>query len=163
VHWAEDDPDGHPVLVVHLHAALQQDKAAAQSAAEAILAHMEAALETRLSDDPGCPEQLVVVLDSRGAPTFQVSLWASRSFLLLFQRRYLSRNGYVFEEDCLCERLCDVTTCSPAEAVVEWSVQCTHVLVLKMTRQAGDIQCPVSMVSCSSGGWCGRFRISPLH
>lgn len=72
VHWAEDDADGHPVLVVHLEAALQQDAAGAASAAEAILAHMETALQRRFDDSPGSPEQLVVVLDSRGASTLQV-------------------------------------------------------------------------------------------
>ncbi|KAK9909565.1 hypothetical protein WJX75_004195 [Coccomyxa subellipsoidea] len=71
VHWAEDDADGHPVLVVHLEAALQQDAAGAASAAEAILAHMETALQRRFDDSPGSPEQLVVVLDSRGASTLQ--------------------------------------------------------------------------------------------
>ena len=60
------------MLVVHLEAALKQDTAAAERGAEAILAHMEAALADRLSDASGHPEQLVVVLDSRGAPTMQV-------------------------------------------------------------------------------------------
>ncbi|CAL8467562.1 g7100 [Coccomyxa elongata] len=71
VHWAEDDSDGHPVLVVHLGAALEQDAAGAATAAEAILAHMESALQRRFNDAPGRPEQLVVVLDSRGASTLQ--------------------------------------------------------------------------------------------
>ncbi|BDA42790.1 hypothetical protein COCOBI_03-6830 [Coccomyxa sp. Obi] len=71
VHWAEDDRDGHPVLVVHLEAALEQDAAGAATAAEAILAHMESALQHRFDDGPGRPEQLVVVLDSRGASTLQ--------------------------------------------------------------------------------------------
>lgn len=72
VHWAEDDGDGRPVLVVHLEAALEQDAVGAATAAEAILAHMESALQRRFDDAPGRPEQLVVVLDSRGASTLQV-------------------------------------------------------------------------------------------
>ena len=72
VHWAEDDPEGRPVLVVHLRAALQQDAVGAKRAAEAILTHMECALQQRLRDDMSGPEQVVVVLDSRGAPTLKV-------------------------------------------------------------------------------------------
>lgn len=72
VHWAKDDPEGRPVLVVHLRAALQQDAAGARRAAEAILTHMECALRQRLRDDMSGPEQVVVVLDSRGAPTLKV-------------------------------------------------------------------------------------------
>lgn len=60
------------MLVVHLEAALQQDAAGAASAAEAILSHMEAALRRHFDNNPGSPEQLVVVLDSRGASTLQV-------------------------------------------------------------------------------------------
>ncbi|EIE24556.1 hypothetical protein COCSUDRAFT_40921 [Coccomyxa subellipsoidea C-169] len=71
VHWSDDDADGHPVLVVHLEAALQQDAAGAASAAEAILSHMEAALRRHFDNNPSSPEQLVVVLDSRGASTLQ--------------------------------------------------------------------------------------------
>ena len=51
-----------------------QDAAAADAAAEAILAHMEYALVHLLSDEPGRPEQLTVVLESHGAPTLQVTL-----------------------------------------------------------------------------------------
>lgn len=72
VHWAKDDPEGRPVLVVHLQAALKQDAAGAKRAAEAILTHMEYALQQRLRDDLDGPEQVVVILDSRGAPTLQV-------------------------------------------------------------------------------------------
>ena len=71
VHWAKDDAEGRPVLVVHLKAALRQDAAGAKRAAEAILTHMECVLQRRLRDDLGGPEQVVVVLDSRGAPTLQ--------------------------------------------------------------------------------------------
>ena len=71
VHWAKDDPEGRPVLIVHLKAALRQDAAGAKRAAEAILTHMECVLQQRLRDDLGGPEQVVVVLDSRGAPTLQ--------------------------------------------------------------------------------------------
>ena len=71
VHWAKDDAEGRPVLVVHLKAALRQDAAGAKRAAEAILTHMECVLQQRLRDDLGGPEQVVVVLDSRGAPTLQ--------------------------------------------------------------------------------------------
>ena len=74
MHWAQDDAEGRPVLVVHLHAALRQDAAGAKRAAEAILTHMEYALQQRMRDDLSGPEQVVVVLDSRGAPTLQVSL-----------------------------------------------------------------------------------------
>ena len=74
VHWAKDDAEGRPVLVVHLHAALRQDAAGAKRAAEAILTHMEYALQQRMRDDLSGPEQVVVVLDSRGAPTLQVGL-----------------------------------------------------------------------------------------
>ena len=73
VHWAKDDAEGRPVLVVHLQAALQQDAAGAKRAAEAILTHMEYALQQRMRDDLSGPEQVVVVLDSRGAPTLQVA------------------------------------------------------------------------------------------
>lgn len=59
-----------------------QDAADADAAAEAILAHMEYALAHRLSDMPGRPEQLTVVLDSRGAPTLQVRPSHTRSPLL---------------------------------------------------------------------------------
>ena len=78
VHWAQDDPEGRPVLIVHLKAALKQDTAGAKRAAEAILTHMECILQQRLRDDGGGPEQVVVVLDSRGAPTLQarrLCLW----------------------------------------------------------------------------------------
>ena len=60
------------MLVVHLRAALQQDAVGAKRAAEAILTHMECALQQRLRDDLSGPEQVVVVLDSRGAPTLKV-------------------------------------------------------------------------------------------
>ena len=60
------------MLVVHLGAALEQDASGAATAAEAILGHMEGALQHRFDDGPGRPEQLVVVLDSRGASTLQV-------------------------------------------------------------------------------------------
>ena len=73
VHWAQDDAQGRPVLVVHLAAALRQDAAGAKRAAEAILTHMEYALQQRMRDDLSGPEQVVVVLDSRGAPTLQVA------------------------------------------------------------------------------------------
>lgn len=82
VHWAKDDPEGRPVLVVHLEAALRQDAAGAKQAAEAILTHMECALQQRLADDAAGPEQVVVVLDSRGAPTLQVRLLSLNHFEL---------------------------------------------------------------------------------
>ena len=55
VHWAQDDPEGRPVLIVHLKAALKQDAAGAKRAAEAILTHMECVLQRRLRDDLGRP------------------------------------------------------------------------------------------------------------
>ena len=36
-----------------------------------VVAEVEAAVGSRLSNSPGRPEQLVVVLDCRGAPTLQ--------------------------------------------------------------------------------------------
>ena len=80
VHWAKDDEEGRPVLVVHLHAALKQDAAGAKRAAEAILTHMEYCLQQRMRDDLSGPEQVVVVLDSRGAPTLQVCLAPTAEF-----------------------------------------------------------------------------------
>ena len=67
------------MLVVHLQAALQQDAAGAKRAAEAILTHMEYALQQRMRDDLSGPEQVVVVLDSRGAPTLQVGPGSSQA------------------------------------------------------------------------------------
>ena len=66
------------MLIVHLKAALKQDAVGAKRAAEAILTHMECVLPQRLRYDLGGPEQVVVVLDSRGAPTLQarhLCLW----------------------------------------------------------------------------------------
>lgn len=134
VHWAEDDSDGHPVLVVHLEAVLKQDRVAAERGAEAILAHMEAALASRLSDAPGCPEQLVVVLDSRGAPTIQVHTSAFPSD---------SVQRYGAQDFCLLRG---------------WNGIWNHIAFLRTCCQTPQ-EALLGMV-CSFGGWCEPFRTS---
>ncbi|CAL5219443.1 g1275 [Coccomyxa viridis] len=93
VHWAKDDTEGRPVLVVHLQAALKQDAAGAKRAAEAILTHMEYCLQQRMRDDLSGPEQVVVVLDSRGAPTLQFRrlVTAIQNIALTLNRHYPAR------------------------------------------------------------------------
>ena len=95
VHWAQDDSEGRPVLVVHLAAALRQDTAGAKRAAEAILTHMEYALQQRMRDDLSGPEQVVVVLDSRGAPTLQVILALISALSRLQRALHVSRNDLI--------------------------------------------------------------------
>ncbi len=105
VHWAKDDTEGRPVLVVHLQAALKQDAAGAKRAAEAILTHMEYCLQQRMRDDLSGPEQVVVVLDSRGAPTLQVRPAAIPAFSGL--REPLHRLGLEADQSCFSHSPCD--------------------------------------------------------
>ena len=72
----DDDPDGHPVLLVRLGDAARESAEGMKQVAEAIISHVEWAVEQRLSDDPGLPEQLVVVADCSGASSFQVFIYA---------------------------------------------------------------------------------------
>lgn len=74
LHWNGSERDEHPLLVIRLGRATREFTGEELNEfADAIISQVHYALRTRLSDEAGCPEQMVVVAECSGASTLQVS------------------------------------------------------------------------------------------
>ncbi|KAK9828057.1 hypothetical protein WJX81_006250 [Elliptochloris bilobata] len=144
VQWVGADSARRPVLAIRLGPALRScDAAAAARFAEAVVAEVEAAVGSRLSNAPGRPEQLVVVLDCRGAPTLQVAkvVRLIQSIALTLNKHYPAR----------LHRLFLVET----PRVVHWPVQAIKQLLHPTTAAKiilcgrDDARLPISMDAVS--------------
>ncbi|CAL8462219.1 g1750 [Coccomyxa elongata] len=74
IQWHGSDEEGHPILLVHLARMCDDCQSAehAQQAADAVISQVELAVRRRLDNEVG-PDQLVAVVDARGASALQVT------------------------------------------------------------------------------------------
>ncbi|KAK9906365.1 hypothetical protein WJX75_000628 [Coccomyxa subellipsoidea] len=74
IQWHGSDEEGHPILLLHLATMCNECQSAehAQQAADAVISQVELAVRRRLDNEVG-PDQLVAVVDARGASALQVT------------------------------------------------------------------------------------------
>ena len=73
LHWGARKADEHPLLVIKLGQATREcDGEQLDEFAEAIISQVQLAMESKFSDEPGQPEQMVVLADCAGASSLQV-------------------------------------------------------------------------------------------
>lgn len=71
--WREGGADGYPLLEIDLGQATRECRGPEMDEyAEAIISQVQLAMDTMLSDEPGWPQQIIVVCDCAGASTRQV-------------------------------------------------------------------------------------------
>ena len=79
LHWGARKADEHPLLVIKLGQATREcNGEQLDEFAEAIISQVQLAMESKFSDEPGQPEQMVVLADCAGASSLQVR-YASQS------------------------------------------------------------------------------------
>ena len=73
LHWGAPKADAHPLLVIKLGQATREcNGEQLDEFAEAIISQVQLAMESKFSDEPGQPEQMVVLADCAGASSLQV-------------------------------------------------------------------------------------------
>ncbi|KAK9817044.1 hypothetical protein WJX72_008826 [[Myrmecia] bisecta] len=92
VQWQGKDPQGRPILVIRIGKALRQYKYRGhdlEAIAEAIVSQTEEAVRHKLTNAPGGPDQVVVVMDALGATNLQAT-----KLLVMFQTVAITLNHH---------------------------------------------------------------------